>query len=383
MQTDACWREGGRTCSVSKNVTEFRAPNSERLTNAPQWLLYGANGYTGELIAREAKARGLAPILAGRNQDAIIALARELDLPYRVFGLDAAKTVQDNLREIKVVLHCAGPFSKTAGVMAEACLANGTHYLDITGEIGVFEMLHTKDRLAREQNVMLLPGVGFDVVPTDCLAAHLKRRLPTATHLELAWRGTARASQGTMLTALQNIGEGGAIRRDGKITRVPSAYKTREVDFGRGPTKVIAIPWGDVSTAFYSTGIPNIIDYVAFPPMLQRMISASRYFGGVLVSKPAQNFLTAQVKSQPAGPSLQERTQGTTRVWGEVRDAAGKRCVSRLVTPEAYQLTTFSALAAVQKVLVGNVKPGYQTPSLAFGSDFVMELPKVTREDIL
>lgn len=346
-------------------------------------MLYGANGYTGELIAREAKARGLAPILAGRNQVAIVKLARELDLPYRVFGLDTAQTVRDNLRGLTVVLHCAGPFAKTAGVMVEACMANGTHYLDITGEIGVFEMLHAKDKLAREQNVMLLPGVGFDVVPTDCLAAHLKRRLPTATHLELAWRGGARASQGTMLTALQNIGEGGAIRRDGKITRVPAAYKTRQVDFGRGPTKVIATPWGDVSTAFYSTGIPNIIDYVAFPLMLQRMMVASRYVGGVLASKPAQKFLTAQVKSQPAGPTLQERTEGTTRVWGEVRDGAGKRCISRLVTPEAYQLTMLSAVAAVEKVLGGSVKVGYQTPSLAFGTDFVMELPKVTREDIL
>lgn len=364
-------------------MTDSTAPNSNRITDAPEWLLYGANGYTGELIAREAKARGMTPILAGRNRDAVEKLAHELRLPYQVFPLDSAQMVRDNLAGMALVLHCAGPFSKTAGVMAEACIATGTHYLDITGEIAVFEMLHTKSKLAQERNVMLLPGVGFDVVPTDCLAAHLKRRLPTATHLELAWRGTSGASRGTMLTALQNIGEGGAIRLDGKITRVPANYKTREVDFGRGPTKVISIPWGDVSTAFYSTGIPNIIDYVSFPPALRRMITASRYMGGVLASKPVQKFLTAQVKNQPAGPSEQVRKQGTTRVWGEVRDETGKRCISRLTTPEAYQLTMLSALAAVEKVLEGSVKPGFQTPSLAFSADFVMELPNVTRDDVL
>ena len=45
-----------------------------------EWLIYGANGYTGELIAREARKRGMTPILAGRSQESVASLAGELGL---------------------------------------------------------------------------------------------------------------------------------------------------------------------------------------------------------------------------------------------------------------------------------------------------------------
>ena len=131
-----------------------------------------------------------------------------------------------------MVLHCAGPFSRTARPMVEACLRNKKHYTDITGEIAVFEACAALDKKAQEAGIMLMPGVGFDVVPTDCLAKHLKGRLPTATRLSLAFYGVGRLSHGTQATMIMNIGKGGAIRRDGKITGVPAAWKTREIDFG-------------------------------------------------------------------------------------------------------------------------------------------------------
>ena len=202
------------------------------------WLIYGANGYTGELIAREAARRGLKPILAGRNRAAIEALSVELGLESRIFGLDDPKVIAAGLNDCAVVLHCAGPFSRTAKPMIEACLLTHTHYLDITGEIAVFEMAATFDAVAKLASIMLLPGVGFDVVPTDCLAAHLKAQLPTATHLALAFRGLGRTSRGTTLTGLEGMSTGGMIRRDGKLMPVPAAWKTRRIDFGngRGPT---------------------------------------------------------------------------------------------------------------------------------------------------
>ena len=347
-----------------------------------EWLIYGANGYTGELIAREAKARGMPPILAGRNRDVIVALARELGLPYRVFALDDAQSVGNALHDVGLVLHCAGPFIRTAVPMAQACMANKAHYLDITGEIAVFETLARQDKNARAAGVMLLPGIGFDVVPTDCLAAHLKSRLPGATHLTLAWYGIGgSASRGTTRTMLESVGQGGAVRRDGKITRVPSAYKTLAVDFGRGPVKTMMIPWGDVSTAFYSTGIPNIEVYSVFPASMRSVTVASRYLGFVLNSKPAQNLIASQIKHMPPGPTLEQRTKGVSLIWGEVRDAQGHTRVSRLKTPEGYQLTMLTALAAVEKVLRGECKPGFQTPSLAYGADFILEIPNVTRTD--
>lgn len=346
------------------------------------FLLYGANGYTAGLVARLGLERGLRPMLAGRDRAKIEPLARELGLEYRSFALDDEAALTAALADFPVVLHCAGPFSRTSGPMADACLKTGTHYLDITGEIAVFESLAARSKEAEAARVMLLPGVGFDVVPSDCLAAHLKKRLPSATRLTLAIQGLGRISHGTATTMVENIGRGGLIRRAGRLTPVPAGWKTREVDFGRGPTTATTIPWGDVATAFYSTGIQNVEVYAAVPSSLRAMMKASRLLGPLLASAPVQSFLKKRIKAQPAGPSDAERARGASFVWGEVSDDEGRKRVSRLRGPEGYALTAQTALKAVERVLRGEAKPGFQTPSLAYGSDFILEVEGVTREDL-
>src|SRR5438552_12002536 len=229
------------------------------------FLIYGASGYTGSLIAQEAARRGQRPILAGRTAEMVQALALQLGLEHRIFSLDAPAALVEGIRDMRAVLHCAGPFARTAKPMADACLRTGVHYLDITGEEDVFEALAARDAEAKAARVMLLPGVGFDVVPSDCLAAHLKRRLPSATRLALGFMSRSRMSRGTALTVVENIHGGGLIRQDGLLKKVPTAWKTRTIDFGAGPVKAITIPWGDLATAYYSTGIPNIEVYMAAP----------------------------------------------------------------------------------------------------------------------
>ncbi len=142
------------------------------------FLIYGANGYTGELIAREAAARGMKPILAGRSQNKIEPLAKELGLVFRTFSLEDKKSLDYTLKEVDFVIHCAGPFSLTSAQMVNGCLRTGTHYLDITGEIQVFEEMAARIAKAKDAGIMIMPGVGFDVVPTDSLACHLKNRMP-------------------------------------------------------------------------------------------------------------------------------------------------------------------------------------------------------------
>ena len=345
-------------------------------------MIYGANGYTGEITARQAVRDGLRPILAGRNREKIENLGHELDLETRVFALDDPASIDKNLGSVNAVLHCAGPFSHTAQPMAEACMRNRVHYLDITGEIGVFESMARRSDKAKEAGVVLLPGVGFDVVPTDCLAAHLKQRLPTATRLTLALYNIGGISRGTMLTAFEGMLQNGAVRRDGKILRVPTAWRTRQIDFGRGAVKCVTIPWGDVSTAFHSTGIPNIEVYSAFPESMQRFMVASRYVGGVLASSPVQNFLKHQIETRITGPTAQERERGLSLVWGQAEDNAGNRVTARMKTREGYALTVMTSLEAVRRVLAGKVEPGFQTPSRAFGADFITEFTGVTREDV-
>jgi short subunit dehydrogenase-like uncharacterized protein len=344
-------------------------------------LIYGSYGYTGSLIAAEALRRGLRPMLAGRDAAKLRRQAETLGLEARSCSLDDLDALADCLDGKALVLHCAGPFAQTASPLVEACLRTGTHYIDITGEISVFEALAIKDREAKAAGIMLLPGAGFDVVPSDCLAAHLKQRLPSAVKLSLAFLGLGRSSQGTLRTGLEGLSRGGRARRDGQITPVPAAWKTRTVVFEREPVSVTTIPWGDVSTAYYSTGIPNIEVYIALPPTLIRLYKASRYFSPLLGSGPARWLAEGYIRSQPAGPSAEERSRGHTLLWGEVRDSAGNVRVSRLRTPEAYSLTADTAVAIAEKVLDGQAPPGFQTPSLAYGADFILEFGGVNRTD--
>ena len=346
------------------------------------FLLYGSYGYTGRLIAARALELGLKPLLAGRGADAVRAHAAELGLEHRVFSLDDAAATDAALAETPVVLHAAGPFSRTAAPMAQACLRTRTHYLDITGEIAVFEAVARLGARAKEAGVMLLPGAGFDVVPSDCLAAHLKRRLPSATHLRLAFQALGGVSRGTATTMVENLGKGGAVRRDGRIVPVPPAWKTRTVDLGRGPVAVTTIPWGDVSTAFHSTGIPNIEVYMRMASGQRRAMKASRYLGWLLASAPAQKYLKGRIQASRPGPSDEARARGESRLWGEVEDAEGRRAASRMRTPEGYTLTALAAVEIVRKVLAGGAPAGFQTPSTAYGPDWILEIPGVQREDV-
>lgn len=347
------------------------------------FLIYGSYGYTGDLIAREAAARGLRPILAGRDPQRLAQQAAELGLQHVAFSLDDRSVMDLALTQVKLVLHCAGPFSRTAQPMVDGCLRRRVHYLDITGEIAVFEALARRSAEAQAAGVMVLPGAGFDVVPSDCLAAHLKRRLPTADRLALGIRGLGSGiSRGTATTGVESIGMATWVRRDGRLVEVAPGSLTREINFGRGLESCVAIGWGDVSTAFHSTGIPNVEVYFAFPRAMRWGLRSTRLLRPVLKSGPAQAALKAAIQRQPPGPNDQQRARGRSLLWGEVTDPAGQRRVSRLNTPEGYTLTVLSSLAMVEKALAGQATPGFQTPSLAYGADLVMELPGVTREDI-
>ena len=336
------------------------------------FLIYGANGYTGELIAREAVKRGLKPILSGRSQNKVEPLAKELNLTCRTFSLEDKKSLEYTLKEVDFVIHCAGPFSLTSKPMVEACLRTGKHYLDITGEIAVFEQMAQRDRQAKEAGIMIMPGVGFDVVPSDCLARHLKNQLPSATNLTLAFYGMGKISHGTQATMTLNVGRGGAIRRNGEIIQVPAAWRTREIDFGEFTKKGVTIPWGDVATAFYSTGIPNIEVFTVLPEETLRLLKLSRYIGRLLATKPVQNYLQKQIPE--GGPNEAERASGKTFLWGEASDDSGDRVEARLTCPEGYTTTVLTALKIAEKILAGNFCAGFQTPAKCYGADLILEI---------
>ena len=344
-------------------------------------VMYGATGYTGQLVLDECLAQGVRPLLVGRDASAVRALAIRHGLDWRAAALDDACALDDALAGAALVIHCAGPFSRTSRPMADACLRLHVHYLDITGEIAVFEALAARDTEARAVGVMLLPGVGFDVVPSDCLAAHLKRRLPSATALTLAFYGGSGLSRGTATTMAENAGSPGAVRRDGRIVPVPPAWRTRVVNFGEKALLTVTIPWGDVSTAYHSTGIPNIEVYAAAPPSAVRSLRLSRYLGPILRTPWVRARLVAAIRRRPPGPSAEARAHSSAFLFGEVRDDAGRSAVSRLRTLDGYSLTAKTAVRAAQAAIGGKAIPGFQTPSRVFGADFILSIPGSTRTD--
>jgi short subunit dehydrogenase-like uncharacterized protein len=347
------------------------------------FLLYGATGFVGDAIARLAIEYNLEPILAGRDAVRLEKLGVELGVEHRAFDLSDPRKIEQALKGIAVVLHCAGPFLYTYKPMVAACLQTGTHYLDLTGEIPVYEALAARDAEARARGVMLMPGTGFEVVPTDCLAVHLKQRLPSATHLALAYKseGPAGLPPGTQRTGIEvSIAYGIRVRRNGRLEPPEQATKNRLIDFGQGPVEATLFPWGDVFTAYYSTGIPNIEDYTVLSKAMRQQMAALAYLRPLLKLAVVRNFLKRGVKP---GPTAEKRARTVMHVWGEVEDDQGRKAVSRLHGPEGGVVWTGrAALAAVQKVLTGNAPPGFQTPALAYGAEFVMECEGVTREDL-
>lgn len=345
--------------------------------NSP-WLLYGANGYTGELIAREAHARGLKPTLAGRRAAPIKALAEELGLPYRVFALDDTPAVSDAVGAHRAVLLAAGPFSHTSAPVLDACLRTGVHYLDITGEVAVFEACRDRSDEARTRGCVLLPGVGYDVVPSDCLAATLKAALPDATHLELASAAGGLASRGTLTTMIEGVGRGNAVRRGGKLVWGRTANAAKRIPFADKPRWATTIPWGDLVTAHQSTGIPDIAFYWAMPRHIALGMGVLAPVLPLLNAPLPQRLLRAWVQRLPPGPTPAQSARVRCQLYGRVSNAQGAVVEGWAETPEGYALTAVSAVTCTTRLLGGGVPPGMQTPALAFGAGFLQELPGCT-----
>lgn len=341
-------------------------------------LLYGANGYSAKLILEEALKLKLKPILAGRNFSAVTNLSKLYNLDSRIFGLDDHDEIVRNLEDIQVVLNCAGPFSRTIKPLLEACLEKKVHYFDITGEIGVFEIAHSFDEQAKEQGIIICPGVGFDVVPTDCLALMLQEQSNfTATNLELAFHSQGGPSKGTALTSLAGTGTGTKVRRNGEITILPYGSLQKDIAFPHKTLRVSSIPWGDVYTAFISTGIPNITVYMVMHPKTIKAMQRGQRFLFLRNVQPFKWFITRRVKKsipQGGGPSEEVRKNSQSYIWGQVSNENNSYELF-LKTTNGYDLTALTSVQALKRIDSLSNKAGYFTPSKLFGSKFILDIP--------
>jgi short subunit dehydrogenase-like uncharacterized protein len=319
--------------------------------------------------------------LAGRNKAALTKLGTQTGLPTRVVGLHAAKPLAEALKDVACVVHMAGPFANTSAPMLNACLGTQTHYIDITGEIEVFEAMWLRREEIRRAGITAVPGAGFDVVPSDCLAAYVASKLDHTTSLVIALRGLQSASQGTLRTAIRQISQPALCRRAGEI--IPLEDRTpRWLDFGTGPEPFVPVSWGDVSTAFHSTGAENITVYFHRTKFLRSANVLGKWFGPLLRSRAGQSGLSALVRRFPEGPTQTERSRHRATIEAEATDSLVNSFKASLSTPDPYDFTANSALEIASRISLLSAPLGLVTPSQALGADFVLSLPGCSRQDI-
>ncbi len=338
-------------------------------------IVYGSYGYTGKLIVNECKKKNLSVILSGRNEEALKKQSEQSGYPCNAVDIDNHTGLVNLLKEGKVVIHCGGPFRHTARKMMDACLKANTHYTDITGEYEVFELLAGYDATAKQAGLTVLPGTGFDVVPSDCLALYLKNKLPSATHLQLAFTmSKGGLSRGTKKSMTEGLGYGGMVRENGELVSLQLGDKVKDVDFGEFKIKTLCIPWGDISTAWRSTGIPNIEVYTGATAGMIKNAKRSRYLNWLLRMKWVKKLMLKQVDKKPGGPSEEKLLTGKSYLWGKVWNENGEQAEARLETVSGYLLTAKTSVLVAEKILNGNFKTGYQTPAMAYGENLIVEI---------
>ena len=345
-------------------------------------LLYGATGYTGALIARAAAGRDLPLVLAGRDGERLQKVGQELGCPARVASLDEGRALRAALADIGVVVNAAGPFASTARPLVEACLETGAHYVDVSGEVDAIDAVAAYDGAARDAGIMLMAGAGFDVVPSDCLVARVKRRLPKANHLMIGIAGLDLVSRGSARTILQQLGRGVRVRRDGQLVTVPEGVLEARFDFGQGARACASVSWGDVVTAFHTTGVPNIEVYFESTIPVRAFHLLGQSLAVPPVALMSRMWLSAWAEMQRDGPTETERATRRATIVVRAESPDGRSVISRAQTPEVYTFTAAAAAAVAARVRAGEFEPGFQTPARIFGEDFVRSFHGVIVEDV-
>ncbi len=348
-----------------------------------QVLIYGAYGYTGKGITRLAEEYGVTPVLAGRNGEKLRAFAEEAGYPWITLGLDDN---HDNLVRVlehfELVMHIAGPYTYTAEPMLDAAVEAGTHYVDITGENHVIQATLDRDEEFREAGIMVMPAVGFDVVPTDCLNLYVAEKVDSPTQLTLvmntgyrAAEGAA-ASRGTIKSGLEMISRPLLVREDGIMVEAAEPKVTTAEVNGEERT-LVQIPWADMMTSWVSTGVPTIEVYQVqdgeLPGWVLRLVRTD--WGKGLLIWLVDTFF-------PEGPPPEAQETRQVQLLSTATNRAGESASAEMITPEAYLLTFHSALIVARRILDGHWEAGFQTPAKVYGADLALEIPGVSRRDL-
>lgn len=318
-------------------------------------MIYGATGYTGRMVAEHAKSAGTQVVLAGRSEGALAKLAAEHSVEYRVFALDDADAIDQNLLDISVLLNCAGPFMRTAKPLMEASVRNGMHYLDTAAELDSYRLAERLDDEAKAADVMLMPGGGGSVAMLGSLAGHAVAGVQSPRKIRIAMHVSGGMSRGSAISATENMTAETLARVDGELVTV--ANSIRKFDFGQGAVDSFQVTLPDLITIWRATGVPNIETFVHVT---------------------GTGFPTGDLSLLPDGPTEDERLANRYQAIVEVTDAQGKVFRSLLDTVNGYSFTANAVAEASRRVLAGEARPGFQTPAGLFGNGFAETIADTT-----
>jgi short subunit dehydrogenase-like uncharacterized protein len=345
-------------------------------------LVYGATGYTAGLIVEELLTRRIEPILSARSPTKLDQVVRRFGLEPRPATLDDPESIRRALSGVELVINAAGPFSKTSEPMIAVCLERGVHYIDISGEVDSLAAAALHHQQARSRGVTILCGTGFDVVPSDCLCAHVVRRAPKAKTLRIGISGLELLSPGSIKTLAAELGRPTRVRRASMLSDIAPGTLERSFDFGVGPRACVAVSWGDLVSAHYSTGVGNLETYFEATPSVLGVVHANRSWGWLYRMPGVRAAVERQAALWVPEPTPAERSARGACIVVEAEDASGRLTASRLRTPEAYTLTARTSATIAERMLAGDVEPGFQTPSRLFGPDFILGFDGVSRLDL-
>ncbi|KAI3322700.1 Saccharopine dehydrogenase-domain-containing protein [Xylariaceae sp. AK1471] len=314
----------------------------------PELLIYGATGYTGSLASQYANSLAFDFSIAGRTEDKLKNLATSLEVPYQVFDVEDNRRVDSALTDVRVLLNCAGPFIHTAGPLADACIRNGVHYLDVSAELESYKLMEERDKAAIEANVMLLPGCGGSVAMLGCLVGHVIERMQDPISIEVALCVSGPVSRGTAVTMVSGATTGCLRRVDGKLVEQDVA-NTIEFDFdnGEGPVGCFPVTLPDLITIWKSTNVENITTFA--------------YASG-------SSFPASDLDLLPNGPTAEEREANPYHAAVKVVGKDGPIMRAVLHTANGYTFTHIASVEAARRILLGEARKGFQVPVAVFGN---------------
>lgn len=342
----------------------------------PSFLIYGANGQTGQLVVDALLARGLKPVLGGRNDARVKALAEARGLRHRIFDLDDRNGLDHGISGFRLVVNLAGPFVGTSTALAQGCLRVGAHYADISAELADFRSLQPLAERASDSGVMLLPGIGFGFLITECLALHAWQRHRAAVQMQVGIRYSHHGqSRGSLKTLLENPALPGFRLEAGQLKSTAAFENQAEFDFGDGGRRRCAsYPWRAEALAIAaSTGLSTVETHIALPRLAQWL---TRY--PALAKNPRIRKL---LLGSARGPSPKQLQQGRSWVVAQTVDENGRRQSSLLSGPDPYRCTADAVAWAAQQILAGRVQEGLATPAQLFGTEPLKALPGFTLID--